>query len=196
VRLFVALTPPAAVVEELVAATGGVRVEHPELRWTPPEQWHLTLAFLGEVGDREREDLVPRLRRAASRHPPLRLSFASAGRFGDRVLWTRVRGDVDPLRRLAASVQAAARRARLAVETRPYRPHLTLARTREATDLRPVVDALVAFSGREWDAADLHLVRSHLGAGPGGGARHEPIEGWPLTGRPQGSPETSAGWPR
>jgi RNA 2',3'-cyclic 3'-phosphodiesterase len=182
VRLFVALTPPAAVVEELVAATAGLRAERPELRWTPPEQWHLTLAFLGEVDDRAREDLLSRLGRAASRHAALRLSFGSAGRFGDRVLWTRVRGDVEPLRRLAAAVQAAARRARLPVETRPYRPHLTLARTREPTDLRPDVEALGGFSGREWVAADLHLVRSHLGAGPGRGARHEHLATWPLTG--------------
>jgi 2'-5' RNA ligase len=181
--LFVALTPPPDAVEELVAATAAVRAEHPELRWTPPEQWHLTLAFLGEVDDRSREDLAERLRRAATRHAPPVLSLGSAGRFGDRVLWTRVRGDVEPLRRLAASVRAAARRARLPVEERPYRPHLTLARARDAADLRPVVEVLGGYSGRDWVAGELHLVRSRLGAGPDGGAAHDVIAEWPLTGR-------------
>ena len=182
-RLFVALTPPSAVVDELVNATAPIRAEHPELRWTPPEQWHLTLAFLGEVDDRARTDLVPRLERVAARNPPLMLSFGSGGRFGDRVLWTRVSGQVEPLRRLAASVQAGARRARLDVDRRPYRPHLTLARTREPTDLRPLAEALADFSGREWTATHLHLVRSHLGAGPGGAARHERLATWPLVGK-------------
>jgi 2'-5' RNA ligase len=184
VRLFVALTPPPRVVEELLAATAQARGRFPELRWTPPEQWHLTLAFLGEVDDRAREDLVQRLGRAAGRHPPLRLSFGAAGRFGARVLWCRVLGDVEPLRRLAESVQAAARRAKLPVEDRPFRAHLTLARARGPADLRPPVAMLGDFSGSEWVASEMHLVRSHLGAGPGGGARHEVLEAWRLTGRP------------
>lgn len=54
-RLFVALTPPAEVVEELRVSTAALRAALPEpapvLRWTRPEQWHLTLVFLGEVGD-------------------------------------------------------------------------------------------------------------------------------------------------
>jgi 2'-5' RNA ligase len=170
--------------EELLAATAQLRAAHPELRWTSPEQWHLTLAFLGEVDDRAREDVSRRLARSATRHAPLTLSFGAAGRFSDRVLWSRVHGDVDLLRRLAASVQAAARRAKVPVEDRPYRPHLTLARTREPADLRPLVEALSSFAGREWPAAEMHLVRSHLGAGPGRTARYETVTTWPLTGRP------------
>jgi 2'-5' RNA ligase len=162
-----------------------VQTSHPGLRWTPAGQWHLTLAFLGEIdGDALDEgvlpDLTARLARAARRHPPQELALSGAGRFGDRVLWTRVRGD---LRALAASVSAAARRCRIAVEDRPYRAHLTLARARPGTDLRPAVDALRDFTGTTWTATTLHLVRSTLGAGPGGTAAHEVIATWPL-GRP------------
>ncbi|MGH3783890.1 MAG: 2'-5' RNA ligase family protein [Pseudonocardiaceae bacterium] len=49
-RLFVALTPPDEVVEALRVCTHELRECAPELRWTRPEQWHVTLAFLGEVG--------------------------------------------------------------------------------------------------------------------------------------------------
>jgi len=180
VRLFVAVTPPAHAVDELRSAVEGARSAHPGLRWTRPEQWHLTLVFLGEVDDRARADLVTRLARAATRHPPLQLALHGAGRFGDRVLWTRVDGDVVALRRLAAAAQAAARRARLPVEERPYRPHLTLARGREGVRLRPVVDALAGYAGSAWTASELHLVRSHPGAGPDRTARHEVVVSWPL----------------
>jgi 2'-5' RNA ligase len=120
------------------------------------------------------------------------LALGGAGRFGDRVLWTRVlaagsgprgRSALDDLRALAASVGAAARRCRIAVDERPYRPHLTLARGRPGTDLRPLVEALREFVGTPWTADALHLVHSRLGAGPGGAAAHELIATWPL-GRP------------
>ncbi|MHA6617014.1 RNA 2',3'-cyclic phosphodiesterase [Pseudonocardia sp. DLS-67] len=181
-RVFVAVTPPAGALDELSSATAALRAGEPELRWTRPDKWHLTLAFLGEVGDRARADLSARLGHTASRHPPMRLALHGAGRFTDRVLWTRVTGDVAALRGLAESVRAAAQRAGVDVEDRPYRPHLTLARGREGADLRPVVQALAGFAGHPWTAGELSLVRSHLGAGPGRTARYEPLASWTLTG--------------
>lgn len=181
-RLFVALTPPAEVIDALQTLTVPLRELAPDLRWTPPEQWHLTLVFLGEVGDGVLDELSRRLRRAAARHPPLALSLGGGGRFGHRVLWTGVQGDRNGLRRLAGSAAAAARRSRLAVEDRPYRPHLTLARAPKEADLRPLVQRLTSWQGPPWKATQLHLVQSRLGAAPGGWARHEPIAGWPLSG--------------
>jgi 2'-5' RNA ligase len=183
VRVFVALTPPPDAVTELWTASEALRTEQPELRWGLPNQWHLTLAFLGEVADVATAGLSERLGCVAARHPPLVLSLGGAGRFGNRILWIRVRGDTDRLRRLAASVRASARRTRLSVEERPYRPHLTLARARDGADLRRAVAAMAGFEGRAWTVDELHLVCSHLGAGPGGTARHETHASWPLRGR-------------
>ena len=126
--------------------------------------------------------LTDRLGRAARRHPPIALALGAGGRFGDRVLWIRVSGDVGPLRRLVQSVGAAARRERIAVDDRPYRPHLTLARARPGTELRPAVEAVRDFGGSPWTADSVHLVRSRLGAGPGGSAAHEIVETWALGG--------------
>jgi 2'-5' RNA ligase len=183
VRLFAALWPPPDAVAELLAAVDDIRADAPRLRWTRPEQWHLTLAFLGEVADERRPELDERLARAAGRHPPLTLRFAGGGRFGTRVLFTRVDGDREPLTRLAASASAAARRSRIPVDDRPYRPHLTLARGRDGEDLRPLAARLQSFAGMAWTATRLDLVRSRLGQGPGHTARYEPAASWPLSGR-------------
>jgi 2'-5' RNA ligase len=93
-----------------------------------------------------------------------------------------VAGDRTGLGRLADSVRAAVRRSGLPIEDRPYRLHLTLARSDGSTDLRPLVGALASVEGRRWVADRLHLVRSTLGAGPAGTALHEPVDGWALTG--------------
>jgi len=182
-RLFVALVPPADALAELATAVEALPAT-PGVRWTRSAQWHVTLAFLAEVDDRARGALTERLGRVAHRHAPPTLAFAGGGRFGKQVLWTRVDGDRPALVRLADAVRAAARRCGLPTESRPYRPHLTLARAgHPAPDLAPLATALGGFTGRPWTAADLHLVRSELGAGPGGTAKHETLATWPLTGR-------------
>ena len=85
-------------------------------------------------------------------------------------------------RALAQSVQAAVRRSGIAVEDRPYRPHLTVARAATPSDLRPYVEALRGYSGPAWPVRSYTLVRSQLGQGPGRSALHTVLETWPLTG--------------
>jgi 2'-5' RNA ligase len=168
---FVAVRVPAPAAAHLAAAHSSLAPEltalHPDLRWTPPQNWHLTLAFLGEVPERRMEDLGQRLARAAARHAPLSLRLHGSGHFGSRVLFVGVAGDVDPLRRLAASVSAAARRAKLSVDDRPYRPHLTLARVRGTAPLVELSDALASYAGPAWRVDQIELMESRPAAEPG-----------------------------
>lgn len=186
-RLFVALVPPADVLDEVAAALDAVkRWAPPVLRWTPREQWHLTLAFLGDVSP----DLLPAVHSACATAIHDRyaapLQVAGAGRFGDRVLWAGIAGDrpllVDVADRLAVALRAAG----IDVDDHPYRPHLTLARSPRggAPDLRPTVAALADFLGRSWQPDALRLMQSRLGVGPGGQARHDQLACWPLPAGP------------
>jgi 2'-5' RNA ligase len=187
-RLFVAVWPPPGAVDELTRALAGVRSAGPALRWTTPEQWHLTLAFLGDVADDRRPELERRLARVAARHHPVALRLSGAGRFGNRVLVVKLSGDIPAMKRLAASTGAAARRAGIPVPDRPYRPHLTLARTGStgADDLRPLAARLAAFESTPWTAAGFDLVQSRLGAGPGRRAEYRTVVSWPLRSQPPG----------
>jgi 2'-5' RNA ligase len=187
-RLFVAIEPPASALAELAAAVVPLQAAAPELRWTSQTSWHLTLAFLGEVDDVILPELSRRLARAAHRHPPQRLAFNGGGAFPAparaRVLWAGVRADSRVLRLLAASVAAGARRAGAPPpdEGRKYSPHLTLARCREPADVSLLTRSLCAFSGTEWTAPSIHLVRSHLGGGRP--SRYEDLAEWPLAAGP------------
>lgn len=182
-RLFVAITPPPAVLDELEAVLAPLRASWPALRWTSQEAWHLTLAFLGEVSEDKPAALAPRLERAAHRHPVLSLSFGPGGAFPAaaraRVLWAGIRGDDVALTALARSVAAGSRRAGAAPpdEGKKFKPHITLARCRPPADVKALVASLGSYAGTPWAAAEIHLIRSCLGSGP---PRYETAGTWPL----------------
>src|SRR6266581_7583400 len=71
-RLFVAIAPPSAVLDELDARVAPFRARRLDLRWTNREAWHVTLAFLGQVDEVATARLLPRLERAAQRHQQVR----------------------------------------------------------------------------------------------------------------------------
>lgn len=186
VRLFVAVVPGAAVLDALEAAVGPVRAARPELGWVDRERWHVTLAFLGEVPSDRLPALQAELAVAARRAVPMRLGVRGAGRFGDRVLWAGVDGDRRCLRDLATASRAAARRARIPVEGRPFRAHLTLATARPPRSVHAALADLEPLlrSGSDEPIGDTItrscLVRSTAGRGAGGVPRYETVAAWPL----------------
>ncbi len=189
-RLFVALVPPPEAVSELRAAVDMVRVRHPGLRWTAPDSWHVTLAFLGTVDAATRTCLEDRLARVASRHPPPVLALAGGGRFGDSTLWVGLAGDRRELSALANGVRRAAGKCRIPVEDRPWHGHVTLARAgrrgrghgsgAESALAGPSAE-LAAHRGTAWTAEQMHLVRSVIGEGP---PHYHDVAAWTLAGRP------------
>lgn len=187
-RLFIALTPPAGVLDDLDTAFAPYRAAFGDLRWTSRETWHVTLAFLGEVSAESAERLLPRLERGARRHPAFELRVAGAGAFPDpgraTVLWSGITGNRRALGQLAMTVSAAARRAGAPPPDagRRYHPHLTLARARGRTsvDVRRVVTGLDDYQGPPWTAGEISLIRSTLGSQP----RYETIGTWKLRQEP------------
>ena len=92
--MFVALVPPDDAIEDLEEFLAPRQEAGAELRWTAPEQWHVTLAFFGDVHDRHLDDLVERLGRAATRRTPVDLAIAGGGAFPNparaKIVWAGV----------------------------------------------------------------------------------------------------------
>src|ERR1700712_5632888 len=88
--MFVAVVPPEGVLEDLEEFLAP-RQEAAPWRWTLPEQWHVTLAFLEDVRDRALGDLVEGLAHAARKSSPLRARITAGGAFPHvgkaKVLW-------------------------------------------------------------------------------------------------------------
>lgn len=168
-RLFVAVWPPPPVVEVLAA------LERPAVegvRWTGPDQWHVTLRFLGDVADVDVPVAEQAVLAAARAVEPASVALAErTSRFGRAVLHVSVVG----LQPWAAAVDEAFHRTGLGgADGRRFVGHVTLARAAGNGPGRvPLPSGTPVPPGpRRWVAEELTLVRSHLGAGP---ARYETV---------------------
>lgn len=180
-RLFTAIVPPAAVLDELGEAAVPVRAAARSLRWARREQWHVTLLFLGEVPDAEVDPVAGALGEAVARHRAMTLSLSGGGTFPtnpvrSRILWAGLAGDTDALTALAGDLRSAAAAAGVEITDRRFTPHLTLARARITTNLTVPRDRLDTLATASWQARQVVLVRSR----PNGTPRYEDIATWEL----------------
>ncbi|MFD3537540.1 RNA 2',3'-cyclic phosphodiesterase [Streptomyces sp. NPDC058664] len=184
VRVFIALAPPDEAKEELERELRAAYETYPRMRWNRVEDWHITLAFLGELPVGTVPLLRPPLADLAASRRPVELALRGGGHFDGRVLWSGVDGDLEGLHRLAADVRTVVRECGVPFEERPLRPHLTLGRARrdDPACVPDVAAGLAGFTGRRWRAERLHLVGSDFGRGPGP-IRYQDIESWPFGGQ-------------
>ena len=184
-RLFVSIEPPTGAVEHLDRFLEVRRDAGSDLRWSPPAQWHLTLAFMGAAPDRVVEDVIEGVGVAAARAAPLELRVTGGGCFPDvtraRVLWAGLDAG-ERLAPLSRAVRSACGVAGAAPEGGPFHPHLTIARFSRPTDGTRWVRVLETYAGPSWTAADLAVVASHLPRSRGHRPRHEVLARVPLGG--------------
>jgi 2'-5' RNA ligase len=188
-RMFVAAVPPPAVVEDLEEFLA-VRRAAGAFRWSLPEHWHVTLAFLAQVPDRAYDGLVERLARAARKRHRMQATITGGGAFPHvgraKVLWAGVELDStlvdgsEELRRLATGCRAAATKAGIEVAGERFKPHVTVARMGRPIEATSWVRLLDAYRGPDWAIDEISLLRSHLGEGPGKRPRYEVLETFPL----------------
>ena len=129
-RLFIAVSFPDEVKKSLAALTAGLRAGAEKGRFTREENYHLTLAFLGETDKPEpAERLVDSLPRAG-----FSLSVAGGGRFrrpGGDLIFLRADGG-EALLSLAHAAEKRLPLIGITPEERAYRPHVTLCRDFQA----------------------------------------------------------------
>lgn len=165
IRAFVALSLPDDVRGTLEAAQAGLPAGRP----VPPENFHLTLAFLGEHPEPAIEDVHLALQDL--RAPGFRLSIAGVGTFGGavpRLLYA----DVAPepaLAHLRKKVARAAREGGITPEGGRFTPHVTLARFprdlsgEDLLALQEFVGRRTGLSAGPFAVESFALYRSHLG---------------------------------
>lgn len=168
-RTFIAIELPEAVLDDLGALSKRLRASGAKASWVRCENMHLTLRFLGEIDDRAVARICEHLADGYRNVSPFELSVHGVGAFPNTrkpsVVWAGV-GPVEPD---LAAVQDLAETAAIAIglpkEKRPFHPHLTLARIRDARslgDLRNRIEEEREFAGGAFAVGAVSLFSSRL----------------------------------
>lgn len=171
-RLFIAL-PLTGAARGAVADVARSGLQPAGWRWTDPETWHVTVAFLGEVDEHRRHEVEGVLEAAGEQADgPIELEVTHVEPVQRRMVWLRLADrPAGAVAALGADLQHRLGGAQLPVQEREVTPHVTVARWRGEGDKAPagqVVDPPAV--DLAWTAREVVLYRSHLGSD---GARHE-----------------------
>jgi 2'-5' RNA ligase len=172
-RLFVAIPTPEAVRSEMTDVQQEMQrlVSRNAVRWTKPEQFHLTLRFLGDVPAERVAELREALNAVCRGNAALRLRAQGVGFFPNtqspRVIWVGVNDNESELADLQKKIEGAVRPFAEGSSSEKFAGHVTLGRVkflkREeieklATHAQAVKDRLLG----EWTANEVELMRSDL----------------------------------
>ena len=183
-RLFVAVPLPETAREAVAAIVGAVRAQPlPEgmrdVRWVRLDGLHVTMRFLGPTPPEREAPTVAAMERAAAAAPPGEGRLAGSGAFPrhgrPRTLWIGIDGGVDTLGAIAATLGRELEAAGWPHDDRPFRAHLTLARSDGLVAGPLVATRLAAAMGDAeipFTIERLILYESVTGGGP---ARYVPV---------------------
>jgi len=180
-RLFVAVPIPADVRRGVIEAFGPWRARFPRARWVPEENLHVTVKFLGATWPRLATWVPERVGEAAARGRPGVGRLAGVGAFPSpgraRVLWAGLAEGADLLGEVARALDDALE-AEFRPERRPFRPHLTVARSDPPIPL-PASFGETDLASDAFPIDRVILFRSHLRRPA---PRYEPLAEFPLSG--------------
>jgi RNA 2',3'-cyclic 3'-phosphodiesterase len=189
-RLFVALTVPDAVREEMLRVQRELQPLAPRgvVRWTKPDQFHLTLRFLGDVSSDRVTGLQDSLRAVCSGEAPLHLCAQGVGFFPNarspRVIWIGITDGEKRLVDFQRKIEDAVRPFSVESGGERFAGHVTLGRVKPCK--RSEIGELAANAGTrqnrkfgEWTAREIEIIRSELSSA---GARHTSLAAFPLGG--------------
>jgi RNA 2',3'-cyclic 3'-phosphodiesterase len=169
VRLFTGIAIDQAVIESLSAVVYPWRLKA-ELHWSPPENYHVTIKFLGECAEDKLESIVTALEQGP-RLGEFEMAIEGLGFFPNarspHVIWAGVMASKQ-LVRLASDVDDALWVLGIPAEERRYSPHLTLARVKAGQSAAAIADEIAGVKNLrfgQFTAREFYLYRSRTGPG-------------------------------
>jgi 2'-5' RNA ligase len=172
-RLFIAIAVPPEVRETIGRAQGRLQRHSPPgaMRWTRPDQFHVTLKFLGDVPEEDATAVAQSLRPICAASPALRLSAYGIGFFPNarqpRVIWAGVTDGQAQLVKVHRQIDDALRWLAPAERPEKFTGHITLGRFKPGhhVAIPKLLELAVGFRDRHcgaWQAGEVEIMRSEL----------------------------------
>ncbi|MBA7469383.1 RNA 2',3'-cyclic phosphodiesterase [subsurface metagenome] len=140
VRSFIAIELPDELKLGLAQLEAQLKMsKQPWVKWVDPYSIHLTLKFLGSIAVDRISEITRAMEEAVQGISPFHLEVKDLGVFPSlrrvQVAWVGISGEVDKLSQLQQHLESNLARLGFAPESRPFTPHLTLARLRNQASL-------------------------------------------------------------
>ena len=161
-RIFIGIPIPAFIRKQIFILQGGV----PGANWVPPENYHISLRFIGEVDETKKEDIAEALENIA--FPAFKISLQGIGIFTQKEdphhLWVKPTPE-EPLIKLYRKIETLlTKELSIKAETRKYTPHLTIAKLKK--EKKKKVGQFMQwhnlFKTSEFEVNEYTLFESHL----------------------------------
>lgn len=171
-RAFIALVLPDAARDALERLQQELRASRADVKWVEPDNLHVTLKFLGEISEAERQALERMLRQLATSMEPFALGLSGVGAFpsvsAPRVIWVGLGEGVEAAAHLAQAIEREGASIPLPREDRPFSAHVTLGRVRSPRGRQVLVVALKQSRWQPpsaWQVNAVTFYQSVLGSG-------------------------------
>ena len=151
-RIFIALKVEAGntLLNMISALKSGLKND--SIKWTNPDNIHITLAFLGDTDEKKIKPIISMLYDRCREASKFELSIKGAGVFRNlhdpRIIWTGIEPS-DELIKLNAVVMNGLKEFDIKLEDRPFKPHLTIGRIKHLNDSEKLKDLIAQFQYSE-----------------------------------------------
>lgn len=179
IRTFIAAEIPPSVRDKLSRQLTAFKTSAPLVKWSHPENLHLTLRFLGDVKEDELDELFDATEDAVAAIPAFALEIRGVGAFPNwrhpRVVWAGCGEGTEDALALASAVEESCVDLGYERERRPFRPHLTLGRVKQPADAYGLAEAVMGLEGKPFGYIDIDSVVVFMSTLRRGGPVYSPM---------------------
>ncbi len=171
-RAFIAIDLPQEIKDYLAKAQAKLKSSNADVKWVNPQNIHLTLKFLGEIDEKQLNQITQILEDIAGNKTQFYIHLTSFGAFPNiksaRVIWAGIDKGDSEVKQIAEDLEKESEKIGIPKEERPFSSHITIGRTRSSKNrnkLSQALENLTSESGgfsAEFTAVKITLFQSTL----------------------------------
>ena len=169
IRAFIAIKLPDEIVAAIRKVQDQIKSSGVKIRWVRPENIHLTLKFLGDINERDIDQIHTAMIDAVKGYSPISLSGKGVGVFPNlrrpKVMWVGLGGESGRLIQLQETLDSQLKKIGFSKEKRAFKGHLTMGRVKGRIDtkkLTAILQEMSEFESEPFSAGEIVLFQSDL----------------------------------